>query len=263
MTYGEFTALFSDVRKEWAYVADINTYEMLFMTKTAMEATGIKDEKEYLGKKCYEIFQNAEEPCAFCTNKYLLEGKSPYVWERYNKIMKKWMRLENYLFDIDGRKCRGELALDISKDHDAIALLQDQLELEKVLTKSIRTLAMEPNVHNAVNTFLQYIGNYYKSDRVCIFEIDYIGNTVSNTYEWCKEGVKSEMALYQGAPLGVISDWLENVKNLSSQTVTPEKSENKKDIDEVLKKRGVKNLLVVPFYRKDVLVGFLGVDNPG
>lgn len=260
MNYGEFTALFADARNELAYVTDIETYEMVFMTKAAMEMVGISSKEEYRGQKCYRILQGLDEPCPFCTNRYLLEGQSPYVWQQYNPVMKKWLRLENYLFELNGRRLRGEWATDISGEHDAISSLQDQLVLEKVLMKSIRTLALEPDAHTAVNLFLQYLGTYYQADRAVIFETDHSRGIIRNTYEWCAPGIPSQMADYQNDPLDRITDWLDSFQDDVPQQATPE-SEQGTVLGGVLANREVNDLLIAPLRKDGMLVGFLGVDN--
>jgi PAS domain-containing protein len=51
------------------YVADMNSYEILFMNKKMLEDF----DADFVGKKCYEAFRNEVNPCSICTNHLLLD----------------------------------------------------------------------------------------------------------------------------------------------------------------------------------------------
>ena len=39
------------------YISDMETYEMLFLSDPGLRMFGLQSEKDYLGRKCYEILQ--------------------------------------------------------------------------------------------------------------------------------------------------------------------------------------------------------------
>lgn len=45
---------------ECMYVADIDTHELIYMNKKALNIYGFKSVDEVAGKKCYEILQNSQ-----------------------------------------------------------------------------------------------------------------------------------------------------------------------------------------------------------
>jgi len=63
------------------YVADMESYEILFMNKNMRKAFG----KNLVGQICWKAFRNETGPCEHCTNKDLLDGKgkpgSLKIWE--------------------------------------------------------------------------------------------------------------------------------------------------------------------------------------
>jgi len=94
------------------YVADPDTYEVLFVNRALRELLG----KDPVGGRCYREFQGREEPCGFCTNQRIkeLDGR-PYYWERHNELLDRDYYLTDRLIDWpDGRRVRFELALDIT-----------------------------------------------------------------------------------------------------------------------------------------------------
>ena len=51
------------------YVADMETYQILFMNKYMIESFG----KDLTGKTCWEVFRGETEPCGHCTNDQLID----------------------------------------------------------------------------------------------------------------------------------------------------------------------------------------------
>ena len=60
---------------ECMYVADIDTHELIYMNKKALNIYGFKSVDEVVGKKCYEILQNSSSPCKICNNEDLSVGQ--------------------------------------------------------------------------------------------------------------------------------------------------------------------------------------------
>ncbi len=104
-------ALFDGI-EDVIYVADPDTYELLYFNKTARDIWG-----DAAGKKCYKVLQDRDEPCPFCSNDKILGenvGQS-YVWEFQNEISKQWFRCADKAIKWSNNKMvRFELASDIS-----------------------------------------------------------------------------------------------------------------------------------------------------
>jgi PAS domain S-box-containing protein len=98
------------------YVADLETYRILFMNKTMKKNFG----RDCTGELCYEAFRHNPGPCDHCTNSRLFDtGGRPgdvAVWEDFNPVTKKWWRnYDKAIFWVDGRKARIQFAVDISE----------------------------------------------------------------------------------------------------------------------------------------------------
>ncbi len=127
------------------YVADPNTYEILFTNSKLRESLN----EDVTGKKCYEALQNKKHPCEFCTNNIILQNKGkPYKWEYHNSYTKKDYELtDKIIIWPDGRSVRFELAIDITerkkaldeikKSHQTISMFNKELE-QKVTEKTAR-----------------------------------------------------------------------------------------------------------------------------
>ncbi|MGV8080096.1 MAG: PAS domain S-box protein [Syntrophales bacterium] len=102
---------------EPVYVADPETYELLFINRALEEAIGIPDHP-----KCYEYLQHRSEPCPFCTNDRIFGenfGKT-YVWEFRNESNNRLYRcVDRAIRWPDGRAVRFETAFDITEQRQA------------------------------------------------------------------------------------------------------------------------------------------------
>ena len=105
------------------YVADPKSYELLHANKAFTDdwGTGV------IGKKCYKVIQDRDDPCPFCTN-HLIFGEylgRSYVWEFQNQANKNWYRCSDKAIEwVDGRRVRFEIAADISQ----LKFLEEELQ---------------------------------------------------------------------------------------------------------------------------------------
>lgn len=97
---------------ESVYVADCDTYELLYMNRFAREQFEIETEDGYRGKKCYDVLQGLSQVCPFCTNESLRENEF-YEWSYRNPVLKKTLFLKDTLIYWEGRRCRMEMAMNI------------------------------------------------------------------------------------------------------------------------------------------------------
>ncbi len=108
------------------YVADMQTYELIFSNKAFNNLFG-----EKIGEKCYSVVQAGQiKPCDYCTNHLLLDKKGnpkePHIWEFKNTITKKWYQLSDQAITwSDGRIVRLEIATDITERKQAEEALKE------------------------------------------------------------------------------------------------------------------------------------------
>ena len=119
------------------------------------------------------------------------------------------------------------------------------------------------DISKALDLALSRIGNFLQADRAYIFEINPSGDFMSNTYEWCNEGIHAEINNLQHIPCDILPEWHkslnrnENIIILSVEDL-PEKWKAECDI---LKPHGIKSLIVIPLQIEKNLIGFVGLDS--
>ncbi|MFQ7536071.1 MAG: hypothetical protein ACLRL6_01180 [Clostridium sp.] len=68
---------------ELMYVADIHTYDLLFVNDAGKK---LFDIEEFTGLKCYKALQGFDKPCDFCPNAKLSKDET-YTWEHSNPVI--------------------------------------------------------------------------------------------------------------------------------------------------------------------------------
>lgn len=102
------------------YVADLDTYELLFVNDYTERVFGGR----WRGRPCFEFLQVGQKAaCTFCTNARLVrEGAPlpPYVWEFQNTRNGRWyLCIDRAIPWVDGRLVRLEVAVDITDRKEA------------------------------------------------------------------------------------------------------------------------------------------------
>lgn len=97
------------------YVADMDTYEILFMNKHMVESFG----KDMTGDNCWQSFRNESGPCEYCTNDTLIDENGSatgvHIWQDINPITGKYYINHDRAIEwTDGRLVRLQIATDIS-----------------------------------------------------------------------------------------------------------------------------------------------------
>lgn len=119
------------------YISDLETYELLFLNKTAA-ATLHTTKAEVTGKKCYEVIQGRTSPCPFCNNALLTED-DVYAWEFDNPNLKKAFMIRNRVINWQGRRSRIELSHDMLSAEYKLAK-KDQERQRRALEDAYQSL---------------------------------------------------------------------------------------------------------------------------
>jgi len=121
------------------YIADMDTYEILFINKYGRDRWG-----DIEGKICWKELQTGQTgPCEFCTNEYLVDANGKpsgiYRWEFRNTIDNRWYDCRDQAIEwIDGRIVRIETATDIT----------ERKQMEEGLAEHLSNLENLVNIRN-------------------------------------------------------------------------------------------------------------------
>lgn len=140
---------------------------------------------------------------------------------------------------------------------------EDRL-LDLLATTTSRFI-IEPasGIAHAAGSTLRDIGELFDVDRAYLFQILPGGLTMSNTVEWCAEGVTPAIDGLQELPIAIFPWWIEQMRDdrpirlLTLDDLPPQASAER----DILEPQGIHSLLVLPVAFRGELAGFVGFDH--
>ncbi|MBD3341604.1 MAG: PAS domain S-box protein [Candidatus Lokiarchaeota archaeon] len=132
LTNFEFKELLDKI-DNFIHISDPQTFEILYANELTKRSFG----KNIVGKKCYKIFHNYNEPCSDCQSFHIktLKKEGFQYKETFNKKMGKWLKCSLNIIKLNGKSFLFERAEDITD--------KKSLEIELKETKSQLTSILE------------------------------------------------------------------------------------------------------------------------
>jgi len=154
---------------------------------------------------------------------------------------------------------------DVTERHRHEEDLRHRIAFEDLLVQISSTFlsADEDNLDELLNAALAGIGSFADVDRAYIFCFNSDASTMSNSHEWCAEGVSPEMENLQELPTEIAPMWMDSLHRNRIvyiprvSELTPEWAAER----EILEPQGIQSLLVVPIHTGAVQMGFIGFDS--
>lgn len=122
--------------------------------------------------------------------------------------------------------------------------------------------ATSKNLSEIIKFIVDELGKFMHVDRAYIFDINYQNNTLSNTYEWCKDGISSQMKELQNISLLTVPWLMDRINNnqdivIEKVSEMPEEAFAEKDS---FTAQEINSLLVVPLIYANKAQGLIGFD---
>ncbi len=253
---------FFENMNELVYVSDVDTYEFVYMNKRALSICGLTSLEETKGKKCYEVLQNTSVPCVICNNKELVPGQFK-EWRYYNPVYNRHSLVKDTLIEMDGRRLRVELAVDISADTKQNQIIRDYQNREALINEALWTALQASDPDTSLKIAIEYLGKALGGEKAYIFEKNAEGND-DNTYEWVASGVSSRKDILQNIPAEVCEGWYRIFAEDKCVTVRDIEDIKTKTplLYKIFKGENIRSISVVPLYDDGRVIGFYGVNNP-
>ncbi len=187
------------------------------------------------------------------------EGKTSRS-RMYSPEAKHWLEFEVSPISVPGYCAFTFLDVD-EETAQKVNLLRDN-KTDTVIIHLLSAL-VNPNQYTlAIQNVLGELSEEIHPDRIYILETD--GKTISNTFEWCKPGIESEIKRLQKLPCDqYMKTWNSYLKGNTSVII--ENVEDIKDDDplvyQLLKSQDIQRVINSPIYDNGKIIGFVGVDN--
>ncbi|MGI5963779.1 MAG: EAL domain-containing protein [Lawsonibacter sp.] len=260
-TEGEIAQAILEAESDIYYVSDLNTYEVYYLSPAGQKLFGVHN---YYGKKCYKLFQGLDEPCPFCTNRYLKKDEF-YIWAGENQYCGRRFILKDKLLTYQGKRMRMEVALDVTKHEIVSTELRERLSFAEQIAECTATLSKMRSYEDLVEAVLAALGQFYQADHACLFEPDPERPEYwRNAFEWCGAGSSSMASEQQQVPVHTLEVLIpqksteQAVIFLNIERLERERPQTW----ELFRHFQISRIMAVPLWINGKLCGLLGVDNP-
>ena len=150
------------------------------------------------------------------------------------------------------------------KDTGKQELDQQKIVINDLLMDCIAIMHGNEDHEVIFNKLLDLVASFYDANRSYVFEFDLGSQRLSNTYEWCAEGIEAEITKLQNLDLSIVDRWIAQFKARGEFYINSTDGELDHDSDEykILTMQGIQSLMAAPLWLGGDIVGFLGVDDP-
>ena len=90
--------------------------------------------------------------------------------------------------------------------------VQQKINTNALLMECITILRTSGDHEVAFNKLLGLVASFYDADRSYVFEFDLGSQRMSNTYEWCAEGIEAEISKLQNMDIAIVDRWIVQFK---------------------------------------------------
>lgn len=243
---------------ELVYIADIDTYELLFINSAGRKMFNIDRTS---GQKCYKALQGRDAPCAFCTNKFLTTD-SFYTWEIGNRHVGRHYLLKDKLIEWNGKQARLEMAFDTTDQEMQKVELQNTAKANAALLDCLKMLYENDGLPTALSEILKIIGTLLEAERAYIFDME--KGEIGVACEWYAQGIAKQNPNIGWVDFTKVSQWWEVLEQNHCVIVPDVESlfETAQSEYQLLKLSGIERLVVVPLRVDGKLYSFMGIGNP-
>lgn len=159
-------------------------------------------DKEYHGKKCYEVLHNLTEPCSFCAHNRLRRDRY-YVWQHHDPTTNKDYLYRSKLVKLDDRYVRMDVAQDITDDRRKSVLVTETMEGMSLWTESISLLLNETSLDDAIQVIIENLCSFFKASSGTII---LYGSTIHRV-AWAAEGDAPVPLVFENPTKEALDQW--------------------------------------------------------
>lgn len=127
--------------------------------------------------------------------------------------------------------------------------------LSKISLLTVRT----DNFREQMNNILSLIGRYSNVSRAYIFINNKDNTRTTNEFEWCNDGIKSEILSFQNRALSIMPSLLK-ILYKDGRLFSTNIETLPDDLYKIFISQNIKSLLIYPLYIDNKMIGFVGYD---
>ena len=135
--------------------------------------------------------------------------------------------------------------MDYRKNPEMPEQIQQKIIINDLLLECIAILRRSGDDEVAFNKLLGLVASFYGADRSYVFEFDLGSQKLSNTYEWCAEGIEAEIDKLQNLDIAIVDRWIVQFEDHGEFYINSTDGELDHDSDEykILAMQGIESLM--------------------
>ncbi|SFG79530.1 EAL domain-containing protein [Oribacterium sp. WCC10] len=241
-------------------VMKADDFEFAFVNEAYCKLVNIPY-RDLVGKKYCEVFHNADPQWVTDVFEAAVIGRTVRD-RRYEVVSERWVDLIIAPTSIPGY-CTAML-LNVDMDHNESkpgeTKRPDNSNAE-IVVATAEIFNKERDDDKAIKNVLEELSKYVYADHLYILLVDRNKTTFSERYEWCRDGVRSNLGMLQKIDRNYLQR--SNAFRHSNHMCDDISIVKKSDIVlyEFLKARNIRNTIQIPLYRGEEIIGYFGADN--
>lgn len=249
---------YMDDISEIVYVADVDTYELLYLNDSGRRLFGVED---VTGRTCHAVLQGSSVPCPYCTNAKL-RSEENYTWERVNPLTNHRYLLKDRLIDWQGRSARLEVAFDMTASLSGQADMRNALDAESMVLQCARDMDAARDLVVATDSILRRVGTFLSADLVHVFGVR--GDRIFGVREWRSVDGPSRLRNLETIDASTLRRWERFFVRGKCVTIddADDLRESRPVEHELLLGLGIRSVVALSLGEVDETSGFLVVENP-
>jgi PAS domain S-box-containing protein len=179
----------------------------------------------------------------------------------------RWQQWTNRaIFDEQGNIIEYQaVGRDVTESKKTALALENRREFERLITDISRQfINLSPEqIDEGINQALKALGEFAQVDRSYIFQFFNDSRSITNTHEWCAEGITSQIGNLQNLSVDMVPWCMDKLRKFEAIHI-PDVAKlpaNAKNEKEILQAKETQSLIVIPMVYNRRLVGFVGFDS--
>ncbi|MFX1418593.1 MAG: PAS domain S-box protein [Promethearchaeota archaeon] len=219
--------------------------------------------EEAIGKNLMDVFPNVDDfGFVDVLRRVWRTGKSEHSPTALYQDDRVYGWTEMYVYKLPSEKVVAIFETQ-TKLIEAKQNFKKKVEFETVISNISSQFVNPKSIDDAINFSLRKIGTLSKSSRSYLFIFNEDTKTMSNTHEWCAEGVPPQITELQNTPMEAFPWSINKIKkeeilNIDSiDNLPPEASSEKQEF----LRENIKSLIFLPIKIGQRISGFIGFDD--
>ncbi len=152
---------------------------------------------------------------------------------------------------------------DISREKAAEQEIAKRSELQKLLMNLAKEFVNfdTSRLDERINGALMRVGSFVGADRAYVFSYDFNARSMTNTHEWCAQGIEPQIQKLKGVPIDLVAGWVAAHEKGETFLVPDAGALPPGSLRDLLLSQGIATTVSLPMMDEGRCIGNVGFDS--